>query len=71
MYKKYDSSLLSFRTESQMVKQYFLVEQENSIVTSLSAEASMDLIMDYMQKRINEIDEARKILKSQYPELLH
>lgn len=33
-------------------------------------EFTLELVMDYMQKRIEEIDETRKKFKSQYPDLL-
>lgn len=35
-----------------------------------SKSISMKLIMEYMQKRINEIDQTRIELKNKYPDLL-
>lgn len=35
-----------------------------------SSESPIELVMDYMQKRIEQIDETRRKFKSQYPDLL-
>lgn len=40
------------------------IKKENSNKTE------WQLIIDYMEKRINEIEKEREILKSKYPELL-
>ena len=35
-----------------------------------SATSPLELVMDYMQKRMDQIDETRKSFKAQYPDLL-
>jgi hypothetical protein len=35
-----------------------------------SATSPLELVMDYMQKRMDQIDETRRSFKAQYPDLL-
>jgi hypothetical protein len=35
-----------------------------------NATSPLELVMDYMQKRIDQIDETRRSFKAQYPDLL-
>jgi hypothetical protein len=35
-----------------------------------SATSPLELVMDYMQKRMDKIDETRRSFKAQYPDLL-
>ena len=46
------------------------VEIKIPIKKENSNQLQLELIMDYMEKRINEIEKEREILKSKYPELL-
>jgi hypothetical protein len=55
--------ICSYRTEQ---KSEIIKEIEVSVV----ALKPIELIMDYMQKRIDQIDETRRSFKAQYPDLL-
>lgn len=46
------------------------IEIKIQIKKENSDKIEWQLIMDYMEKRINEIEKEREILKSKYPELL-
>ena len=72
MYKQYYD--ISLQLHPSVFVESFCTQKENKIIKEIKvAKKELNptrLIMDYMQKHINQIKQARKKLKSQYPDLL-
>ena len=49
--------------------QHVVVSVDDDYV-ELNDNAALELVMDYMQKRMDQIDETRRSFKAQYPDLL-
>jgi hypothetical protein len=71
MHKQY---YISLQLEPLVFIESFCTQKENKIIKEIKVAkkelSPTRLIINYMQKHINQIRQARKKLKSQYPDLL-
>mgnify|MGYP000501102489 CR=1 FL=1 len=75
MYKQYyNISLTSLHLEPLVFIQSFCTQKDNKIIKEIKVAkkelSPTRLIINYMQKHIDQIRQDRKKLKSQYPDLL-